>query len=94
MTFQEFFIWWKDQKENIGRSFTYGNALYDYMVQGFEDPDADYMIFEYVAWKLGISYEKTEELPYRAVIEIPDISVFDEIARYLYCKDWEDENTN
>lgn len=93
MTFQEFFEYWRDQPENIGRSFTYWSCLYDYMKQWFEDTEADYMIQDYITCKLGISLKTVQDLPYRAVIEIPDISVYDEIARALYSNDQEDETT-
>lgn len=92
--FKTFYDRWRSQPQNIGKSFTRGSAFYDYMQWDltFFLSDEREQIDRAVQEQYGLTQDQTDRMPYKAILELCDISILDEICTHLYFNDNEDEN--
>lgn len=93
--FFDYYKWRRDQKENVGRSFTRWSALYDFletapnMREYWEIWD---MIQQSVEWQYSLQEGTADKFSYKALLELCDISELDEIANALFFNEDEDED--
>lgn len=83
-----------DRKENIWSSFTYGNALYDFICEWrsrLEYLWAEEAVIDEVVNMLDANREAVSNLSDRALVEIVDISVLDAIGRDIEEEVFEEE---
>lgn len=77
---------WMWRKENCGRSFTYWNALYDYINEYRADLD-DLGIREYIVdsieWESQADRDWIEWLTDKILVEVVDIALLDELGREI-----------
>ena len=76
---------WEERKENVGRSFTYWSALYDWVREGHLDlSEFEWEINDYIEWESWARREWIEDLSDEVKAEILDISYLDELVRDKY----------
>lgn len=88
--FFDYYKWRRDQKENVGRSFTHWSALYDFLEttpNKQEYWEIRNMIEESVERQYSLLPNTAENFSYKALLELCDISELDEIANYLFFKE-------
>lgn len=82
----EFVDSWMSRKENVGRSFTYGAAMYDWIKESRFDFDDLWIrdeINQAIQAESNADMDWVENLSDDAVAEILDISDLDEYWRYI-----------
>lgn len=95
--FCEFLEWRQKDERNIGKSFTYWSAFYDFMVKRTRPRSERHeewdMIQAFVCSFLDIPRATADILRPRALLEILSMDQLDEIARILYFNDHENATT-
>ena len=77
---------WLSKKENQCRSFSYGNAMYDAIKDGwcdFDDLGISDMINDSIEWESGANRDWIEGLSDDIKAELVDISLLDELGREM-----------
>ena len=77
---------WMWRKENCGRSFTYWNALYDWVKESrfdLDDLDIRYDIVQSIVAESGAREEWVDDLWDDVLVELTDISELDEYWRRI-----------
>lgn len=75
-----------DRPENCGRSFTYGNAMYDWIQEGrwsFADLGIDDVIEETVISDSWADPERVRGLSDETLADLVDVSLLDELGREI-----------
>ena len=75
-----------DRSENCGRSFTYGNAMYDWIQEwrwSFADLGIDDVIEETVISDSGADPERVRSLSDETLADLVDVSLLDELGREI-----------
>lgn len=93
--FFDYYEWWRSQKENVGRSFTRGSALHDFLKSSIRVHDYNTirdMIEESVERQYSLTPGTCERFSYNALLELCDISELDQICNYLFFNE-EDHET-
>ena len=76
---------WEERKENVGRSFTYWSALYDWVREGHLDlSEFEWEINDYIEWESWARKDWVEDLSDDVKVEILDISYLGELVRDKY----------
>lgn len=82
----EFVDGWMSRKENCGRSFTYWNAMYDWIKESRFDFDDLWIrdeINQSIQAESNADMDWVENLSDDAIVEIVDIAELDEYWRYI-----------
>lgn len=93
--FFDYYKWRRDQKKNVGRSFTHGSALYDFLETApnmREYWEIWEMIEQSVERQYSLQEGTADKFSYKALLELCDISELDEIANALFFNEDEDED--
>ena len=88
--FKEFAEMWRRNPHNVGKSYTKGCILYDYVKNGGNLANLGYNIeqkaLEYTQLELEAKRDKIYNLSDLALVEILDIAELDEIAEPLFAE--------
>ncbi len=84
--FVEFVDTWMSRDENVGSSFTYWRALYDWIRERRFTLDEIWLydeLVDFITAQSGASYDRVEWLSDEAIVEIVDIAVLQDVAESL-----------